>query len=160
MAPPSSRMQAGAAFRSAQDSWLMPVLTVPPAVAFMALLYVQHWVTPFSGLLVAGVVVLPMLLAYSAAWMLTEYQFGGDSLIVRCGPLRWRIAYRDIDALDPVWSLRPAPALSVRRLRLGFRGQDQLMISPLQRDLFVDLLQARCPQLRRDADQLRRSGGA
>lgn len=141
-------------FRSAQDSTLLGLLLLPCAALLIAGLQWLGQADAWSGLLVAGLAILPVLLTYSTLWMVTEYQLHADELRVRCGPLRWRIPCRDINLVEPKWSLRAQPALALRRLRLEYRGGRVLELSPLQRERFIALLAARCPQLRQDGEHL------
>jgi len=144
----------GSIFKSAQDGWLIAVLMIPLSGAALLALSSVGWSSDWSGMVVATLVVLPVLLSFSAWWVLTEYALINDALLVRCGPVNWRIGYAEIRQVKPVWSLRIAPALAIRRLRVDFGSDERLMVSPLQRDRFLVLLEAYCAHLRREGDAL------
>lgn len=99
---------------------------------------------------------LPPLLAVAViAWLLasTSYDFEGATLLVRCGPFRWRIPLEQIFAVSETDSMRSAPAMSMDRLEIRFADDDRMLVSPRDKAGFLT-------ELRRQAPQLANHGGS
>ena len=93
---------------------------------------------------------LPLLVAVAiSVWLLasTSYAFEGAMLLVRCGPLRWRIPLEQIFAVNETDSLRSAPAMSMDRLEIRFADDDRMLVSPRDKTGFLTELRRRAPQL-------------
>ena len=107
------------------------------------------WVTfvPVLGLLA----VLPV-----------RYHLSARELVVRSGLLRWTIPVVDLHRACRQRSVRPAPALSVDRIRLDFQRGDRvraLFISPADPEQFLQALARRDKGLDfDDGDLVRRAG--
>ena len=71
-----------------------------------------------------------------------RYTLASDHLLIQSGVVRWRIPYVDITDVVPSRSLWAAPAMSLRRVKVSFRGRFQL-VSPRDRERFIDELRAR-----------------
>jgi hypothetical protein len=67
--------------------------------------------------------------------------------------LRWRIRYAEISRVEPSASPLSSPACSLDRLLIEY-GQRRILVSPLDRAVFVRSLGALCPQLHLDGDRL------
>lgn len=91
---------------------------------------------------------LPIFLVIIAAllptWMLnTRYVFEEDHLLVVCGPFRSRIAYASIVSVKETNNPLSGAALSLDRLEIrGSRGLAAL-VSPEEKERFVEELKAR-----------------
>ena len=130
-----------AVYRSEIDTWLLVVLLAAMAVMVVAsIAVIAHW-EPGSALALASTVGGIVLVA----WMLlgTDYTIEPDRLVVRCGPLRWRIPLSDIHAVTPTHDAFSAPALSLDRLRIDYGRGRSVMISPRDRTRFIAALDAR-----------------
>ncbi len=75
----------------------------------------------------------------------TCYTVTASQLQVRCGPFLWNIALADIDALEPSRNWLSSPALSLDRLRIRYGHHRSLLISPRDRQRFIQLMRAACP---------------
>lgn len=97
---------------------------------------------PSAGGLATCLGVLPALVL--PLWLLldTRYQLTAERLLVRCGPFRWRIALSEIRAVTPTRSLMSGPALSLDRLRVDYGRWRSVLISPRERQAFLDELAA------------------
>lgn len=76
-----------------------------------------------------------------------RYTLADDHLLIQCGVVRWRIPYADITDVAPSRSLWAAPAMSLRRVKVSFRGRFQL-VSPKERERFIAELRARVERVR------------
>lgn len=93
---------------------------------------------------------LPLLLAIGlVVWLLTttSYAFEGAVLLVRCGPLRWRVPLEQIYSVRETGSARSAPAMSLDRLEIRFADDDCMLISPRDKAAFLRELHRQAPQL-------------
>lgn len=91
----------------------------------------------------AFVVLILLLFCYPC-----RYTFKSDHLFVQSGALRLRVDYADITSVTPSRSLWSAPALSLERVRIDHRGR-HMLVSPMQRERFIEELQARAAAARR-----------
>jgi hypothetical protein len=131
-------------FRSAIDPWFYALAGGTAAV-------VAGSVFP---MLLRGSV-LEMLLAVLVgvpaiglpAWMLaaTDYTVEPRELKVRCGPLHWAIARRDITDVRPTRSMLSAPALSLDRLEIRYGRGRSLLVSPADPAGFMQALSRFAP---------------
>lgn len=79
-----------------------------------------------------------------------HYTLEADHLRVQSGVVRWRIPYADITDVQASRSPWAAPALSLRRVKISYRGRFQL-VSPRERERFIDELRARVARARTGA---------
>jgi hypothetical protein len=144
--------QPCAFFTSRVDSWL---LAIGPLAGLFAITSVAVTIVPFA--LNAGVLHDKTLLSLIALvfaltlllplWLLldTNYTVTAEQLLVRSGPLRWRIALGDVREVSPSRSWVSSPALSLDRLRIGYGKGRNILISPREKQRFIDALRERCP---------------
>lgn len=74
---------------------------------------------------------------------------GDRELLVRSGPFRWRIAIDGIESIRPSRSPLSSPALSLDRLEITYGGGRRLLISPEDREGFLEAIVARSRHLHR-----------
>ena len=139
-------------FPSRVDSWLV---AIGPLAALAAATAVAGLVGPFllnSGgtqpmlALMAVIVALTLLLPL---WLVldTNYTLTADELLIRSGPFRWRIALGDVRELSPSHSWISSPALSLDRLRIRYGADRSILVSPREKQRFIDALRQRCPSV-------------
>jgi hypothetical protein len=138
------------------DWWLAPVLGVPPLAA-VVVCFASALTGSTPGLLVG--VAMAVLVAGFYCGLIFPMRYGLDDthLVVRFGICRQRIPLADISEVKPTSNPLSAPALSLDRLRVRF-GQGvfkAVLISPADRNHFLDELASRAG-LRREGDQLSR----
>ncbi len=132
-----------------KDGWLVFTLLAIPVLMLWA-----------AGTLIFGqapvvlkAVLAPIALCVAAfcVWVLfgTSYVVYGDALLVRLGPLRWRIRLAAIAEITLDRNLLSSAALSRERLRIRQKGgAGDIYISPLDRQGFLDALREAYPSLR------------
>ena len=141
-------------FTSRVDSWLF---AIGPLAGLFAITSVAVTVVPFALnlgalqdktmlVLIAVVFALTLLLPL---WLLldTNYTLTAEELLVRSGPFRWRIALGQVHEVLPSRSWRSSPALSLDRLRIRYGQGHSILVSPREKQRFVDALRERCPSL-------------
>ena len=136
-------------FRSKIDLGLLLVLllavVLPVAIALSVRsgqkLGAGPWV--FVALVLAPAVFLP-------PWLLltTGYRLDATTLHIRSGPFAWRVPLAELRSIEPTRSALSGPALSLDRLRVRFGRDGEILISPADRQRFLDTLRARAPQAR------------
>lgn len=133
-------------YRSKTDAWLVALLAAAMAVSLYAAFAVVSAGSPSTwwvAALTAGLGVgLPLWLLLS-----THYTLESRQLIVRSGPLKWRIALADITAITPTSNPLSSPALSLDRLRIDYGVGRSLMVSPRDKAQFLRAIEV----ARRDA---------
>jgi membrane protein YdbS with pleckstrin-like domain len=101
----------------------------------------------FSPLTHANTVIYAGLAAFLAALFVLliypcTYELGDQKLKIRCGVFSRRIAYREITRIEKTRNPRSGPALSLQRIEI-FYAQRSILISPSERDVFIQLLNDR-----------------
>ena len=136
------------------DSWLVPVLCLPPIAAItVCIVYALTGIT--LGLLVGVAMVTLIAGLYFGLIFPMRYGLDDTHLLVRFGICRLRIPLAEIVEVHPTSNPLSSPALSLDRLRVQFgQGASKaIMISPLHRDHFLDELAQRA-RLKREGDRL------
>ena len=129
--------------RSKIDGWLIGVLDLA-IIGSVVAGFVTARTGSISGWITAAVIVvvgvgLPVWLLVS-----TRYVIGDDQLLIRSGPLTWRIPLADISSITPTRNPLSSPALSLDRLRIEYGARRSVMISPRDAARFInDIEQAR-----------------
>jgi Bacterial PH domain len=127
-------------FRSKVDTWLLLVVL---ASAFTALagasLALRSGAGWFPTLLIALIgSALPIWILVS-----TKYTVSQAHVLIQSGPFRWCIAVPSITRIASTRSPVSSPALSLDRLRIEYDGgKKALMVSPLEREQFVQAVKA------------------
>ncbi|MES2926093.1 MAG: hypothetical protein A3E23_18540 [Burkholderiales bacterium RIFCSPHIGHO2_12_FULL_65_48] len=144
--------QIRAFFPSRVDSWLVAIgplaaLTAATAVAGLAGPFVLNsGGTPPMLALLAVIVALTLLLPL---WLVldTNYTLTADDLLIRSGPFRWRIVLGDVREVSPSHSWISSPALSLDRLSIRYGADRSILVSPREKQRFIDALRQRCPSV-------------
>jgi len=101
---------------------------------------------------------LEVLIVALIAWTYrgTRYLVTDREVIARSGPFRWRIEIAGIESIRPSRSPLSSPAMSLDRLEIRYAGGRRLLISPEDREGFLEAVVARSRNLTRDRVQVRR----
>lgn len=79
------------------------------------------------------------------SWPL-RYTLRSDHLHIRSGWLEWDVPYAALRHVRPTWNPMAGPAWSLRRVQLDF-ANDFILVSPDDRESFIEELAERCPHL-------------
>lgn len=133
-------------FRSAVDAWV-PIVLFSHLPVVGALLATEPPEKRLMGAMVIGLVtLLPVWLLAS-----TGYRVERDRLVVRSGPVRWRIGWAALQSIeDAEGELQSGPAFSFARLALRYGDGRTLLVSPKDRQRFLDEVERRAPHVRVD----------
>ena len=142
--------QTRAFFPSRVDTWLVAIGPLAGSAAVTAVAGVGGPLVLNSGATPPGLVLLAVVLAFTMAlplWLIldTNYTLTADELRIRSGPFRWRIALADVREVSPSRSWMSSPALSLDRLRIGYGIGRSILVSPREKQRFIDALRERCP---------------
>ncbi len=95
--------------------------------------------------------IIPMILLIIWILLGSYYELGEDLLYMRIGPFFWKIKYENIKSLRLTNNMLSSMALSIHRIEIiehnkgFFRGTT--MISPVNREEFLEELKRRCYNL-------------
>ena len=122
-------------FKSAVDWWFYAVILVVP-IAVTPVVFKE----PASLLVVAIVLAISLVLPI---WLLlaTYYVVSDERLVIRSGPFRWIINRKDITKIERTNSPLSSPALSLNRLRIEYGNGRAVLVSPIELDEFIDLIE-------------------
>jgi hypothetical protein len=147
-------------FRSKRDGWLMALLNGVVVLELATPIWIglaEPGPVPWVVMLVC----LPTAALLVSILRTTDYAIdaGAGMLRVRCGPFRWGYRLDRIAEVRPSRSPASGPALSLDRLAV--RGKfSTLLISPEDREGFLERLAAAAPGLERRGDRLVRRESA
>ncbi|RYF29972.1 MAG: hypothetical protein EOO23_06210 [Comamonadaceae bacterium] len=140
--------QPRAFFTSRVDTWLFaigPLAGMSAATVALPLAMQSGSVRDAMVLLavVAFTLILPTWLLLNTNYTLTA----DDQLSIQSGPFRWRIALTDVREISPSRSWVSSPALSLDRLRIRYANERTILVSPREKQSFIDALRQRCPDV-------------
>ena len=130
-------------YRSKVDWWVhLALLPLFPATVWVIWLYFTE--DSSATMLWAGVA--PMILTLVLiVWIYasTYYRFDDDMLYIRCGPFRVKVAYGEITGVRQTRSPWSSMALSLDRIEIKYGSGKVVMISPKQKQDFLEQLEFR-----------------
>jgi hypothetical protein len=138
------------------DGWLAIVLAIAPVMCLVAAVSLlaaggEGAIAAFAGGGVIAAVYLGLVFPM-------RYGISADAIVVRHGVVRQRIPLRDVVEVQPTRNPLSSPALSLDRLAIRF-GEGifkNVMISPADKQGFMDELAARAGLVREGQRLVRR----
>lgn len=130
-------------FISKRDWWIS-VLMLGISISFIVMTFVNE----FS--IINRVIFLNFGILVLWIYNATFYVLSEDFLILRCGPLKVKIPYENIDSIKCTRNLISSIALSVDKLKIKISGKGLgvVYISPLNKEEFVKQLSKKCVRLK------------
>ncbi len=143
-------------FPSKVDRWIFALAAIPLAVSVVVMgSALMSGPPPGAVALMVGIEVL--LLGFMAStFRSTRYEVTGREVIARSGPFRWRVVIESIESIHPSRSPISSPALSLDRLEIRYDGGRALLVSPEDREGFLQAIVERSKHLHRAGEQVRR----
>lgn len=124
-------------FPSKIDLWLVVVLVLVLSTQAYALFSVISGTAPLSAkYTMVGTTTLVYLLVASIL-LRTHYTVEGGVLTIACGPITRTIKLDEITRVTETRSVLSSPALSLDRLRIQYRKNRSIMISPADKRGFL-----------------------
>jgi hypothetical protein len=143
-------------FPSKVDRWILLLAAVPLGVS-VAVVGTALTAGPPAGAVALIVGVEAALFGLIAStYNSTRYEVSSREVIARSGLFRWRIAIESIESIHPSRSLASSPALSLDRLDIRYDGGRALLVSPKDREGFLQAIVERSRHLHRAGEQVRR----
>lgn len=144
-------------YASRVDRWIAVLLVVPPVAGVVTL--VSGLLTSVQANVWAGLGVLALFAVILGTLVLPmRYVIGAEALTVRAGLLKFVVRYDRLIAVTPSSNPLSSPALSLRRLRVDYeKGSGKptfVLISPTDRERFMQDLATASPRHRLDGDRL------
>jgi hypothetical protein len=130
-------------FPSKVDRWIVWLTAIPLLVSAAAVTSALLAGPPLSAaLLMVG---LEVLIVGFISWTFgsTRYLVTDREVIARSGPFRWRIEISGIESIRPSRNPLSSPAMSLDRLEIRYGGGRRLLISPKDREGFLEAIAAR-----------------
>jgi len=152
----SSSDSSSEVFPSKVDRWLVLLLVAAWGLSFASVASAVTSGGPAS--ILYSTVALQILVFGFVVWIFTttRYIVGEGALVVRSGPLRWRITLEEIAEIVPSRNPLSSPALSLDRLEVRYGRGRRLLISPRERRSFLEAVVARSPGLTLEGERVRR----
>jgi hypothetical protein len=123
-------------FKSKVDSWIVLVLV---AIIVIDVAVVGKIVIAGGDPLQSTITIIVCLLAiaFIVSLMLgTYYMVDGDTLIIRSGPVRFKVSVSQIESVKASRSLLSSPAMSLDRLLIRY-GKRRILVSPEDKTGFL-----------------------
>ena len=142
-------------FESKRDTWIVALIWAGALGSAYA--GFQQFDTTAPLLPRLGMLILLVAVAGFMLWVLygTDYTLTDESLLIRCGPFRYRVPLAEIDSVSPSRNPLSSPACSLDRLLVKWRGESKrILISPSRKADFLRELGRRCTQLRAEGQGL------
>ncbi len=141
-------------YKSKIDWWLGLILfIIVPGIVIVVPGYAYLTGDPVAGYIGLGSVVFYGGLMFGLV-LPVHYELTGDTLIVRHGLVRQKIPFDNIQGVTPSRNPISSPALSLDRLHIDRGTSLPLLISPEDKDGFLNDLAGRCAHLKREGDRL------
>jgi hypothetical protein len=143
-------------FPSKIDRWIVWLTAIPLMISAGAVTSALLAGPPLPAVFL--MVGLEVLIVALIAWTYrgTRYLVTDREVVARSGPFRWRVEIAGIESIHPSRSPLSSPAMSLDRLEIRYGGGRKLLISPEDREGFLEAAVARSRHLVRDGEQVRR----
>lgn len=135
-------------YPSKQDWWIILLAWIPLVATIGLGLFtmVEKASTLSEQILVfASCLVVPLFFLWMM--MTTYYLIEEKNLVIRFGPFKKTVPLASITSIRKTRNPMSSPALSLKRIEILYNRYDMVLISPKDRDAFIQVLSERCEQL-------------
>ena len=130
-------------FPSKRDLWLSLVVWIPGVIIPIALISFNNGqFDPISTF-----IFVPLVAFLAWIWFGTGYLVTDDELKIKSGPIRLTIPLEKITSIESTRNPISSPALSMDRLEIKYGEGKVAIISPLDKEGFINLMVRKCPML-------------
>ena len=119
-------------FKSKKDVWLSVLIWGVIILMFFIMITEQNIVVYIVGILNNALLLW--------IWFGTSYRIDDEALIVRSGPFISTIDIKTIKKLKATKTLLAGPALSLDRIEIQYKTYDTVIVSPKDKNEFVENL--------------------
>ncbi|WP_370294700.1 PH domain-containing protein [Rossellomorea marisflavi] len=135
-------------YPSKQDWWIILLAWIPMVATIGLGLFtmVEKASTLSEQILVfASCIIVPLFFLWMM--MTTYYLIEEKNLVIRFGPFKKSVPLASITSIRKTRNPMSSPALSLKRIEILYNRYDMVLISPKDRDAFIEVLSERCEQL-------------
>ena len=135
-------------YPSKQDWWIILLAWIPLVATIGLGLFtmVEKASTLSEQILVfASCIVVPLFFLWMM--MTTYYLIEEKNLVIRFGPFKKTVPLASITSIRKTRNPMSSPAMSLKRIEILYNRYDMVLISPKDRDAFIQVLSERCEQL-------------
>lgn len=128
-------------FKAKAGIWIRIFLLFGPVVSIFAVIKIiiqPEMTNPSIIALIAIVIIFPLSILF-----FTRYTINEETLIVQCSFLRWRIPINEIKSIEPTSDPSSSAALSLDRLRITYSNNRTILISPKDKEKFIEEINKR-----------------
>ena len=139
-------------FTSKIDFWL--AFLILGSSLLLVLVPVWEWMynnSSIKRIIFISLFTIPTALLLLVLFFNIKYTLTADTLLVKNGFSTQSISLEDITHITPTSSTLSAPALSLDRIEIRYKG-DSIVISPKDKDGFYHVVQERVPALKTDGN--------
>ena len=126
-------------FKSAVDLWLLVIVVLVVIISLGVSVRLVLQRSPAGYLisiwLIAVGIGLPLWLLYT-----TQYVVKDEVLKIQSGPFKWTIPITSISQVVETTNPLSSPALSLRRLKITYGESKTIMVSPKDREGFLEAI--------------------
>ncbi|MBJ8082355.1 PH domain-containing protein [Bacillus cereus group sp. N14] len=126
-------------FPSKKDIWLYPIFFVVIGACVAPLFAGKEYFLLFFT--------LPLAILFMWSWFSTKYIVGEETITIRSGLVKKRIFIRDIKQILNTKNPIAAHALSFDRLEIIYGAHQTEIISPKEKEQFIDLVTSKNPHI-------------
>ncbi|KLU64467.1 hypothetical protein DEAC_c36690 [Desulfosporosinus acididurans] len=139
-------------FSSKRDTWLGLLLWIP----IIAGIVLTTWIPSSNGQYdPTGLFIFVPIVAFIAwLWFGTGYRVTDDELRIKCGPIRKIIPLEEIVKIESTRNPISSPALSLDRLEIKYGESKTVIISPRDKEGFINLIIEKCPTVKVDSNNV------
>lgn len=128
-------------FKSKIDLWFVILVSILFTLILIRLAYDQNWV----GFIFIIFVISYVIYSFST----TVYSIEGDKLKIKCGYFfNFLIEIKDIKTISETFNIISSPALSFNRLEILYNKFDTLLISPKDKNRFLEIIKRINPEIK------------
>lgn len=136
-------------FKSRKDWWLTFIVWLAMLIALGSGVYELIYHTPklleFLAIFSLSVI-LPLFILWM--WLTTFYVIAENNLIIRFGPFKKQIPLDTINSVKKTMNPLSSPALSLKRIEIEYGQYNTILISPIDRDMFINILAKQCKDIK------------
>ncbi|PGD10492.1 hypothetical protein COM34_06345 [Bacillus wiedmannii] len=125
-------------FSSKKDIWLYPIFFVIIGACFAPLFAGKEYFLLFFT--------IPLAILFMWRWFSTKYIVGEETITIRSGLVKKSIFIRDIKQISNTKNPIAAHGLSLDRLEIVYGAHKTEVISPKDKDQFINLVTSKNPK--------------
>ncbi|WP_226670609.1 PH domain-containing protein [Metabacillus litoralis] len=136
-------------YKSRKDWWLSVIVwgAMVFSLGIGSYSLIEKTTTVMESIIILSLsIILPIFILWM--WLTTYYVITENKLIIRFGPFKKHIELDTIKSVKKTMNPLSSPALSLRRLEIVYHQYNSILISPLDREEFIEILSKRCPHIK------------